>query len=401
MAMTRNALRFVFAGVVAAWAQPPAAAETVRRIVFETRPSVILSNGVLELTVALEGGAFVRLILKDDPEEMSPLWNPMRAAREAGAPPPQSASFGHFVCVDGFGVPSGEEQAAGLPAHGEAYQQLWELVRAEMKGGTATLEMRTRLLLTQETFTRTVHMPRAESVVYVESQLESWVGFDRPIEWSEHATLGAPFLEHGSTFVDLSVKRATTRPYDESVDARNGIRHRITSGEEFTWPNAPARNGGTVDMRGVPDTPPSSEDQFSVVLGSAHPLAFVTALNLRRHLVFGYLVRPADYPWLQNWESYSDKITMARGLEFATQPYGMPRRQIVGLYRLLDVPTFRWLPAKSKIETRFLLFYAKTPEQFRRLDDARLENGLILLEDNSTGSRMQIRASLAGDFLRQ
>ena len=47
-----------------------------------------------------------------------------------------------------------------------------------------------------------------------------------------------------------------------------------------------------------------------------------------------------------------------------------------------DTPTFRWLPAKFKITTHFLMFYARIPEGFAKVDDVRLENGQIILADH-------------------
>ena len=45
-------------------------------------------------------------------------------AREAGEKNIFGSGAGHFVCVDGFGPVSAEEEAAGLPGHGEATRRL-------------------------------------------------------------------------------------------------------------------------------------------------------------------------------------------------------------------------------------------------------------------------------------
>ena len=46
-------------------------------------------------------------------------------------------------------------------------------------------------------------MVDGENIVYVESRLENLLGFDRPVNWAEHATIGSPFLESGATVVDV------------------------------------------------------------------------------------------------------------------------------------------------------------------------------------------------------
>ena len=45
---------------------------------------------------AARGGAIVDLVLKDDPEKLSPLWNPVRLARELGQTREAVGSAGHF-----------------------------------------------------------------------------------------------------------------------------------------------------------------------------------------------------------------------------------------------------------------------------------------------------------------
>src|SRR5690349_803691 len=97
----------------------------LRKTNFEDLPAVVMSNDKIDLTVVTKGGAMAEFLLRDDPEHMSPLWNPARMARDAKQPSRFGASLGHFVCVDGFGGVSDEERVAGLPGHGEAHLQAW------------------------------------------------------------------------------------------------------------------------------------------------------------------------------------------------------------------------------------------------------------------------------------
>ena len=68
------------------------AASAQVRSTFEQRPAVVLANDKLELTILTQGGAMVNLVLLDDPEKLSPLWNPVRMARELGQPSTFGAS---------------------------------------------------------------------------------------------------------------------------------------------------------------------------------------------------------------------------------------------------------------------------------------------------------------------
>jgi hypothetical protein len=60
-----------------------------------------------------------------------------------------------------------------------------------------TVEFSATLPLVQEIFRRTLRMVDGESVIYIDSELESLLAFDRPINWGEHASNGGPFLEQG------------------------------------------------------------------------------------------------------------------------------------------------------------------------------------------------------------
>jgi hypothetical protein len=82
-----------------------------------------------------------------------------------------------------------------------------------------------------------------------------------------------------------------------------------------------------------------------------------------------------------------------RGMEFGTQPYDLPRREIMTDGPMFGTPVYRWLPAKSKIESHFLLFYARVPEGFQHVDDIRLENGRIVIEDRRAQQQVTLTAS--------
>jgi len=360
-----------------------------RQVVFEERPGLLLGNDKLELTVLTTGGSFADLVLRDDPDKLSPLWNPARLAREAGQPSRFGFSFGHFVCVDGFGPVSKEEQAAGMPGHGEAHTQRWEVRASEKKGNTLTVTFTTHLPLVQENFTRTIRLVDGESVVYVESELENLMAFDRPVLWAEHGTIGSPFLEPAKTVVDMSAQRAKTRPYERGS---RGLPHRLANGQDFTWPLAPGAAGETIDVRAAPENP-NSGDHTTSLMDPSRRLVFVTALHPEKRLLLGYLFRREEYPWTQNWENYPANRKMARGLEFSTQPFDVPRRQVIDTRSLFDAPVYRWLPAKSKIGSAFLMFYTRTPEGFRKVDDVTLDGGRLVIEDRAAGKRVTLSAS--------
>ncbi len=380
--------------------------ETPRPGAFEGQDGTILSNGRLELTVLTQGSVIANITMTDQSERLSPLWNPLRLARDSGRDAQFTGTFGHFVCVDGFGQPSAEERAAGLPQHGEAHVTRFT-VNKDASGNTVSLSA--TLPIVQETFTRTFHMAPNENVIYVDSQLENLMGFDRPVNWAEHATIAAPFLEPGKTTVFLSGSRSQNRDYAANQQGRGGAagggrganagrgnapatQRRLASGKDFTWPMSEGPDGTSVDLSVTPENP-HYIDHAATLLDPTRRLEWVAALNTDKGLIYGYLFRREDYPWIQYWGNYPSVAGLVRGMEFATQPYDVARRDAISTNSMFGTPLYRWLPAKSKIGSHFMIFYARVPEGFRKVDDVTLERGQITIQDRVNGKQVTLAVS--------
>jgi hypothetical protein len=397
--LRRNLLAFSLFGSIAVCQT----GESPRPGTYEGQDATVLSNGKLELTVLTQGSIIASILITDGGEKLNPLWNPLRLAREAGRDAAFNGTLGHFVCVDGFGQPSAEERAAGLPQHGEAHMTRFNVAK-DAAGNSVSLNA--TLPIVQENFLRTFRMAPGENVIYVDSQLENLLGFDRPVNWAEHATVSAPFVEPGQTTIALSGTRSQNRDYLANQAGRGGGRagnagrggnapatqRRLVSGKDFTWPNAEGLDGTTVDMSAVPENP-HFIDHAATLMDPARKLEWVTVLNSSKRLIYGYVFRREDYPWLQHWGNYPSVSALVRGLEFATQPYDVARREAISTNSLFGTPEYRWLPAKSKIESHFLIFYARVPEGFRNVDNVTLENGSITIEDRSGAKQIGLAAS--------
>jgi hypothetical protein len=332
--------------------------------------SFVLANDKLALTIDSNGARLARVIMKDGPS-MSPL-----------------ASMGHFLALDGFGAPSDAEASVGMPFHGEASHQHFRILVSNDSGTSHTVTMQATLPLAQETLTRTAEMVDGENVAYFTSSLESMLSVDRPISWAEHATIGPPFLEKGKVVVDMPATNCRVRPYKPG-----GIPGHLVNGKDFTWPMAPEVGGGEADIRRVP-TDHNWLDLASCEMDPTRKLAFVTALHTERHLLYGYVFRREDYPWLMSWMNFTGDNRAARGMEFSSQPFDISHRDTVAMSPLFGIPTFRWLPAKSRLETRFLLFYTTVPQGFNKIDDVTLGEGKLTIVDHS-GKKLVLAASRA------
>jgi hypothetical protein len=358
--MTRLLLAFLLIATFL-FAQPPRAAET--------KPApLVLANDKLELTIGMAGARFLRLVLKEG-EPFSPL-----------------AAMGHFLALDGFGAPSEEERAAGMPGHGETNRVPAKLVAQESSGPRRSVTLESTLPLAQETLTRKIEMLDGENVVYVTSELESALAIDRPVSWAEHATLGPPYLEPGKITVDMPATRCRVRA------EKAGSTGKLAYLKDFDWPMAPLTKGGFVNLLTVP-VGETSLDLASCAIDPARTFGYVTAYRADRQLLFGYVFRRSEYPWLMSWMNYSGDARAARGIEFSTQPFDVSHRETVEAHEMFGVPTYKWLPAKSKLRTRFLFFYTGVPAGFGEVGDVILDGGVITIRDKS-GKAIVLPAAL-------
>jgi hypothetical protein len=190
----------------------------------------------------------------------------------------------------------------------------------------------------------------------------------------------------------MSAKRASTRSYaSEAVDPPE--HHNLADDKEFTWPMAPTASGGVVDVRIAPTVTPVM-DQTTSLMDPSRRLVFVTSFHPDKQAVFGYMFRRDEYPWTQMWDSYpGEGKRSSRGMEFAVQPYDLPRREVIESNSMFGTPTYRWLPAKSKIASSFVMFYTRTPAGFTKVDDVVLENGVLTIVDRGAGKTIVLKAS--------
>ncbi len=355
---------------------------------FDGRPAVILRNDKIELTVLTRGATLANLVLRDDAEKLSPYWNTDRALKPNGPPPsPLAGSIGHFLCLDGFGAPSDEEAAAGIPFHGEASKQQFtgsELGRSNIYGIYSTV-LKARLPLAQEDITRTITLVDGENVVYVNTEVENLLAIDHPISWAEHATTGPPFLSPGQTIIDIPATQCRVRPQ------KAGSTGKLAYGKDFVWPMGPLTRGGTVNLTTVPASE-TSLDLASCIVDPARTYGYITALRPDKHMIFGYVFRRDEFPWLMSWMNYSGDARAARGFEFSTQPFDVSHRETVDAHEMFGTPTYKWLPARAKLHASFLLFYTKAPDGFENVADVKFEGAQIQIRDKS-GRVINLKAS--------
>lgn len=321
---------------------------------YRARRAASVENSDLRVTVTIEGGHIAEIF--DKATGVNPLWTPPWPSMEpsaydrarhpgygSGAEAKLLAGIlGHNLCLDLFGGPSAEEAAAGITSHGEG-----SVAPYEISTGAGSLTMQTRLPLAQLTFTRIITLQGR--AVQIRETVENLAACDRPIAWTQHVTLGPPFLERGATQFRTSATRSKV------FETAFGAHDYLTAGAEFDWPIAPPG----ADLRMMNGSAASSA--FTThLMDPNRERAFFVAFSPAHKLAFGYVWKQADFPWLGIWEENHSRTqapwngcALARGMEFGASPLPESRRAMIDRGRLFGVPTYRWLPAKSRIEVEY------------------------------------------------
>jgi hypothetical protein len=325
---------------------------------YRDRRAVVIENADLRVTVLEEGGHIAEIF--DKRAGVNPLWTPSWPSIEPSAFDPRvhttygaggdarllAGIMGHNLCLDIFGGPSAEEATAGMSAHGDA-----PVERYEIDVSRNALRLSARLPLAHLVFERRIEL--TDRAIGIRETVENLAAFDRPIGWTQHVTLGPPFLQKGLT--EFRASATQSKVYESDF----GVADYLRVGAEFRWPNAPRADGGTADLQRFTDRRASS-GYTAHLMDPDRDHAFFVAFSAASSLAFGYVWKRADFPWMGIWEENHSRVappwngqTLTRGMEFGVSPFPETRRQMVDRRSLFDVPTYRWLPAKRRVEVEY------------------------------------------------
>ena len=136
--------------------------------------------------------------------------------------------MGHNTCLDLFGPPSDEEERAGVTVHGEASVLPYELVVEP-----TALTARCTLPVSQLAFERRLELD--EQRIRFTETVENLSALDRPIAWTEHVTLGPPFLECGMTQFRAPAAPKDFETYTDVAASGGYTTHLLDSSSAGAW----------------------------------------------------------------------------------------------------------------------------------------------------------------------
>jgi hypothetical protein len=327
---------------------------------FRGRRASFIENDRLRVTVTHEGGHIAEIL--DRATGINPLWLPPWPSIEPStydpAKHPEYGSdseskllagiMGHNLCLDIFGGPSAEEAAAGMTVHGEGSVVSYDVV-TDSEG----LVQRAAFPVAQMRFERRIRFG-GERTIGISEALENLSASDRPIAWTQHVTLGPPFIERGRTEFRASATRS--RVFEEDMNQKGEYQKR---GADFDWPLVPTLDGGHSDLR-VYNSAPLSAGFTSHLMDPQRGHGYFVAFSPTNRLAFGYVWRRADFPWLGIWEENCARElppwsgrTLTCGMEFGASPVSESRRKMIERNRMFDTPCYHWIPAKATVQVRY------------------------------------------------
>jgi hypothetical protein len=241
-------------------------------------------------------------------------------------------------------------------------------------------------------FQRELRMRRDEPVVYVSETVFNLRTTDHFFHWTQHVTLGPPFLQAAESMVFLPAQRAITWPHGYEGKSL------LANSREFTWPNAPAEDGSMADIS-RPFALPGKGFVAAALLNPKRDLTSVAALNFRLGLVLGYCFPRKAFPWVAVWEENCARQdspwkgkTQARGVEFGTTPMPIGKREAFANGPLFGTPTCQCVPAMGKLRVTYAIFLTPVNSAWREILDIELGKQSITVV-GSNNERVAVPAS--------
>jgi hypothetical protein len=315
---------------------------------FRNLPAAQIENEQVRVTVSVQGGHIAEIL--DKKTEVNPLWSPPWPSIDVREYSPEAhpeygndaeskllaGIMGHNLCLDLFGPPSLQEAKAGLIVHGEV-----ALAHFDIETEGQQLITRALLPASQLAFERRIRLEGRR--IRLSETVENLAILDRPIAWTQHATLGAPFVERGTTQIRTTATQSRT--LNGSVD--------------FEWPFLPEPSGAKRDLQTF-NSAASSGGYTAHLLDPALRQAWFFAYSPRTNIVIGYVWKTADFPWLGIWEENESRAgkpwnnrTTTLGMEFGMSPFPESRREMINRSKLFGVPCYRWIPAQERVSIEY------------------------------------------------
>ena len=180
-------------------------------------------------------------------------------------------------------------KGASWGMHGESSLLPWSAAIAD-EGEDARLEVSTPLMRYPMRIDKVLSLAHDSSVLKVDETLTNLGEQEVEFAWLQHIVFNRPMVGPGMS-VDMRAGACTAGAYKQT---------RLKPGVEFEWPNAPALDGSTIDMRGAPPTGKRFEDNLYVKMKEPWYAIRNSQVGLTVGVSWDLKVLPSMWYWLNN-----------------------------------------------------------------------------------------------------
>lgn len=334
--------------------------------------TIKLENDSASLTVDPFGGAITAFRLAGN--QVNPLsfvfaTEQMPANNKAGA-----NYQGHFACIGRWGPPSAGEIKAGLPNHGEPANIQWTIKEKEETG----LQMQAIASKEGLQVDRTIVLDKQSPVYFVKEIVANINPLGRLYNIVQHPSLAVPFLDQ-NTIIDCNALHGFDQAHYKQI-ASNTI----------TWPVAKDDRNNLVDLR----NPHASYNAvYTFIVDPKEEFGWITAFSPTHHLLFGYVWKRTNYPWVHLWQHYNHDLIQYRGIEFGTAGIHQPFREILSTAPFVfGENTFEYIDAGESISKGYCSFIHDAPVGFTGVEKVYFTNDQLLIK-GTDGDHINIQLS--------
>ena len=166
------------------------------------RKGWVLETDRIHMGLLQNGGHMAEIRLISDNPRLS--INPMFI-------PTGNGYMGHMVCFPNVGPASPEERQNGIGGHGEANGVVWQQSRPpQIDAQSITFFYGAELPKTQDRIERAVSLKSGSFTIHIEEWIENLTPYDRPYNYDQHPTFGAPFVAPQKNVLDMPGTKGMT-----------------------------------------------------------------------------------------------------------------------------------------------------------------------------------------------
>lgn len=336
---------------------------------------IILENEKASLSMALFGGAITDFHLKE--LQINPLSFRFSKAEMPDNNKGGAVYQGHFLCLGRWGQPSEGEIRAGMPNHGQAANISWD---CEQCGNLRKAEVSARSPLEGLEIKRLIQLDEENAVFGVEEVVKNFNPLGRLYNMVQHPTLAGPFLD-STTIIDCNGDMGFNQEHYRQPE-KFGLK----------WPLGYDHDNTRIDLR---NSGKPYNAVFSYIVDPAKELGWITAVSPKFNLVFGYIWRRKDYPWIHLWQHYQKGHIRYKGIEFGTAGIHQPFIKILeGPATIFGEKPYAYIDAGEVITKNYWSFLLKVNGDFEGVENIWVDKGKINIQEKNTSTIHLINTSL-------